>query len=73
MQACFLSALFLISAAAGSAQNDAVHMDTWFPPEQLMTIGVYYYPEAWPEQQWERDIANIRKLGFEYIHMSEFA
>ena len=38
-----------------------------------MTIGVYYYPEAWPEQQWERDIANIKKLGFEYIHMSEFA
>ena len=48
-------------------------VNSWFPPEQLMTIGVYYYPEAWPESQWERDIANIKKLGFEYIHMSEFA
>ncbi len=38
-----------------------------------MTVGVYYYPEAWPEAQWERDIANIKKLGFEYIHMGEFA
>jgi beta-galactosidase len=46
---------------------------TWFPPEQMMTIGVYYYPEAWPESQWERDIANIKKFGFEYIHLAEFA
>ena len=45
----------------------------WFPPEQMMTIGVYYYPEAWPESQWERDISNIKKFGFEYIHMGEFA
>src|SRR5438132_2572382 len=45
----------------------------WFPPEQMMTIGVYYYPEAWPEDQWERDIANIKKMGFEYIHVAEFA
>jgi len=45
----------------------------WFPPEQMMTIGVYYYPEAWPESQWERDISNIKKFGFEYIHLAEFA
>jgi beta-galactosidase len=63
-----LPALFAILAAALAAQ-----VNSWFPPEQLMTIGVYYYPEAWPESQWERDIANIKKLGFEYIHMSEFA
>jgi len=32
--------------------------------DQLMTIGVYYYPEAWPEAQWEApDIANIKKLA----------
>ena len=45
----------------------------WFPPQDLMTIGVYYYPEAWPESQWERDISNIKKFGFEYIHLAEFA
>ena len=58
----------LLFAAACSAQPNQ-----WFPPEQMMTIGVYYYPEAWPESQWERDIANIKKLGFEYIHLAEFA
>lgn len=45
----------------------------WFPPEEMMTIGVYYYPEAWPESQWERDISNIKKFGFEFIHVAEFA
>ncbi|WP_026462421.1 beta-galactosidase [Adhaeribacter aquaticus] len=45
----------------------------FFSKEKLTQTGVYYYPEHWPETQWERDIKNIAKLGFEYIHMSEFA
>src|SRR4051794_53824 len=45
----------------------------WFPKKDLTTIGVYYYPEAWPESQWARDMANIRKLGMEFVHMGEFA
>ena len=45
----------------------------WFPPSDMMTIGVYYYPEAWPEAQWGRDMANMRKLGMEFVHMGEFA
>lgn len=44
-----------------------------FPPADLMQIGTYYYPEAWPEDQWERDFAGMRKLGMEFVHMSEFA
>lgn len=44
-----------------------------FPPADMMTVGVYYYPEAWPREQWERDFANIRKHGFEFVHMAEFA
>ncbi len=50
----------------------AVNPD-WFPKKDMMTIGVYYYPEAWPQSQWARDMANIRKLGMEYVHMGEFA
>jgi beta-galactosidase len=45
----------------------------WFPPADMTTVGVYYYPEAWPEAQWPRDMANIRKLGMEFVHMGEFA
>lgn len=36
-------------------------------------IGVYYYPEQWPEEQWERDIQNIAKHGMKHIHLAEFA
>ncbi|MBI4893330.1 MAG: beta-galactosidase trimerization domain-containing protein [Acidobacteria bacterium] len=42
-----LALLLLIAASLLPAQPAQ-----WFPPEQLMTIGVYYYPEAWPESQW---------------------
>ncbi len=61
-----LSALSLCSARA--ATDDAP-----FPPADLMRIGVYYYPEAWPSNQWARDIANIKKLDLEFVHMGEFA
>ncbi|HUR56456.1 MAG TPA: beta-galactosidase [Opitutaceae bacterium] len=44
-----------------------------FPPADLMNLGVYYYPEAWPAAQWPRDMANIKKLGLEFVHMGEFA
>ena len=44
-----------------------------FPPADLMRIGVYYYPEAWPSNQWARDFANIKKLNMEFVHLGEFA
>jgi beta-galactosidase len=61
-----LIVLLLILVAAAAAQP-------YFKPADLMTIGVYYYPEAWPSSQWARDMANIRKLGLEFVHMGEFA
>lgn len=68
-----LTVLTAALCAAAPPVPSAAQTAKWFPPEQLMTIGVYYYPEAWPESQWERDIANIKKFGFEYIHLAEFA
>jgi beta-galactosidase len=59
---------FLFCAGAVSATPAG-----WFPPSQMMTVGTYYYPEAWHESQWPRDMANIRKLGMEFVHMGEFA
>ena len=60
--------LFLLAVQSVAAQNP-----DWFPRQQLLTIGVYYYPEAWPEEQWARDMDNIRHLGMEFVHMGEFA
>lgn len=45
----------------------------FFPKKDLMSIGVYYYPEHWNPEQWERDIKNIADLGFEFVHMAEFS
>lgn len=63
-----LASLFLPFAICFGASNPE-----WFPKKDLTTVGVYYYPEAWPESQWARDMANIRKLGMEFVHMGEFA
>jgi beta-galactosidase len=48
-------------------------LEKWFPKEDLMKIGVYYYPEQWPEKQWSRDFQNMAKQGFQFTHIGEFA
>jgi beta-galactosidase len=47
--------------------------ERFFPEEDLITTGVYYYPEHWDESQWERDLLQIKDLGFEFVHYAEFA
>jgi beta-galactosidase len=67
---CVLGSLALACSAPAEGGDAAAAM---FPRSDLMTIGVYYYPEAWPQAQWPRDIANIKKLHLEFVHMGEFA
>ena len=45
----------------------------FFKDEDLMPVGVYYYPEAWPKSQWERDFKKMADMGFEFTHFAEFA
>lgn len=64
----------LASAALLATTSFAAELNPeWFPKQQMLTIGVYYYPEAWPSSQWARDMENIHKLGMEFVHMGEFA
>lgn len=63
----FLAALLPMSAPLPAAAPFR------FPAADLMSIGAYYYPEAWPADQWARDLGNIRKLGLEFVHVGEFA
>jgi beta-galactosidase len=46
---------------------------SYFPKNQLHTVGVYYYPEHWNESEWERDLKKISDMGFEFTHFAEFA
>jgi beta-galactosidase len=56
--------------AASSAERSA---ERFFPAQDFMRVGVYYYPEHWPESEWERDFAKMESMGFEFVHMGEFA
>lgn len=62
-----LAPLTILAVSAQAPNPD------WFPKKDMLTVGVYYYPEAWPAAQWARDMANIRKLNMEFVHMGEFA
>jgi len=64
-----LSALLLLMAFSVYAQKTV----NYFPEKQLITTGVYYYPEHWDSSQWDRDLKNIAALGFEFTHFAEFA
>lgn len=64
-----ISISILLAVFSVSAQK----RDFKISNDKLMDVGVYYYPEHWDSAQWERDIANIAALGFNFIHMSEFA
>jgi len=49
------------------------HAQGFFSPEKMVETGVYYYPEAWNPDQWDRDFKKMEDMGFEFTHMAEFA
>ena len=36
-------------------------------------FGVCYYPEHWPQSQWDQDAAMMAELGLTYVRIGEFA
>ncbi len=66
-----LSLLFLM--LLGCFGLRASESNPFFQDKDLITVGIYYYPEHWDSSQWERDIANIAEMGFEFVHLAEFA
>lgn len=59
--------LFVVSAYSQTGGQ------RFFSDNKLITSGIYYYPEQWPKSQWERDIKKIAEMGFEFVHLAEFA
>ncbi|EEW27040.1 beta-galactosidase [Rhodobacter ferrooxidans] len=37
------------------------------------TLGVCYYPEHWPEDQWAEDAARMAEIGLTWVRIGEFA
>jgi beta-galactosidase len=61
--------ILMISGLTVKSQN----INQFFPEKDLVTTGIYYYPEHWSESQWERDIKKISDMGYEFVHLAEFA
>lgn len=38
-----------------------------------MRLGVCYYPEHWPEHQWDSDAQRMAKMGISRVRIAEFA
>ena len=70
MRRFFLTIVLCFITSVANAQIKALN---FFPRQNLMQFGVYYYPEQWPQDQWERDLKNIKKLGFDFTHFAEFS
>lgn len=64
----FIFAVFLFITLAFQ-----VNAQGFFDPAKLTETGVYYYPEAWNPDQWDRDFQKMEDMGFEFTHMAEFA
>ncbi len=62
--------IFLVTGLTTQSQQKAA---VFFPDSSLVTTGIYYYPEHWKESQWERDIKKIADMGYEFVHLAEFA
>lgn len=68
-----LAFLVLMGSLSPALAGTTTANKTWFNKSELMQFGVYYYPEQWPREQWERDLSNIKKLGFDFTHYAEFS
>jgi len=70
-----ISACFLAGAAAQAqprpAAVKAFDLIDWNGGKFI--YGADYYPEAWPESQWEKDAAMMQEAGFNFVRMGEFA
>src|SRR5262245_19567380 len=64
-----MTTVSFVPSSSFAAQSAA----RFFPAKDLMSIGVYYYPEHWPQEQWDRDFARMEEMGFEFVHLAEFA
>ncbi len=73
MKRIFCMLLGLCCLSGQHARSQAQDPQRFFPAEQLAATGVYYYPEHWDESQWERDLKQIKDLGFGFVHFAEFA
>lgn len=60
--------LMIGSAALSAAAISAASAD-----RAALRLGVSWYPEQWPEERWERDLALMQAAGIDTVRIAEFA
>lgn len=65
--------LFVFTILISLSVVKSQEVNPFFPEKELITTGIYYYPEHWKESQWERDIKKISDMGYAFVHLAEFA
>ncbi len=70
--AYFLILFTITSLFSQTSSDPAMHLRTSLG-EGLMPVGVYYYPEHWDPDLWEKDLRKLSELGFQFTHFAEFA
>ncbi|WP_461637040.1 beta-galactosidase [Labilibaculum euxinus] len=68
-----LSIVFILSMMITGLRAQTQDANRFFSDKDLISTGIYYYPEHWNENQWERDIKKISDMGYEFVHLAEFA
>jgi beta-galactosidase len=51
---------------------NAAHAQAAPPPPPIM-LGTAWYPEQWPESQWDDDLALMQQAGIRMVRVGEFA
>lgn len=69
------SLMGLTIAASPLGAQPAVHQSraTQFADKPAIAVGVAWYPEQWPEQRWDVDLAMMKATGFNIVRIGEFA
>ena len=68
-----ISQILMAQEESSRIKADENKIKNYFSAEDLMQIGAFYYPEQWSEDQWERDLNNMAKFGFDFTHFAEFS
>ncbi|WP_058195708.1 beta-galactosidase, partial [Xanthomonas translucens] len=63
------AALFALTAAVPDARAQA----TRYADAAPLLLGVAWYPEQWPEAQWERDLTLMQAAHVRVVRIGEFA
>lgn len=69
------AALWAIGAAASQAPADAAPAAAAAPAasQAIFPFGVSWYPELWPEDTWDADVAAMRASHVTFVRVAEFS